>query len=242
MLFTFHITFGVATLEFEVINCLITPTSFVVVVETIVPPKTPVPDTVCTDEPFRTNWLAIPKNVFILPLLVIFPATFNVLPIVPLYTFNRPPKSTVKFPLTEKDVGVAPYSRVPPFWINKLFAFCAAASIVTICEFAIVTLSPTVGTALASQVVGAPQFPVAIEIKFPGKFETNDTSSIAAGGFAIVEISLFQLKINRYEVPGVALKVIDSLFHAALFNLYIPLIAPGPTNCVWPTTAAVVGV
>ena len=116
------------------------------------------------------------------------------------------------------------------------------ASIVTVCVFAIVTLSPAVGTALASQVVAAPQLPVAIEIKLPGVDETNDTSSKAAGGLAIAEPSLFQLNINRYELPGVPIKVIVSLFHVALFNLYIPFTAPGPTNCVWPVTAAVVGV
>ena len=100
--------FGVAILVFAQINCLTTPTSLVAVVEATVPPKIPVPDTICTFDPLRTNWLAVPINVFILPLLIIFPATFNVLPVVPLNKLNNPPKSTVKSLLTVKEVGVTP--------------------------------------------------------------------------------------------------------------------------------------
>ena len=72
--------------------------------------KVPVPATVWTVEPFKVKLPAVvaPTETSIVPLLVIFPATVNVLPVVPLNTFTKAPASTVKFPLTAKEEGVVP--------------------------------------------------------------------------------------------------------------------------------------
>ena len=90
-----------------IIKFLITFAVLVVVVEVTVPPKVPVPATVWAVEPFKVNVPPVvdPTDTSILPSLVIFPATANVLPVVPLKTFIKPPAFTVRFPPTVTDVA-----------------------------------------------------------------------------------------------------------------------------------------
>ena len=70
----------------------------------------PVPETICTAVPFNVKFPAVvaPTEISITPLFVILPETVSVLPVVPLNTFTIPPELTIKFPLTEKEVGEEP--------------------------------------------------------------------------------------------------------------------------------------
>ena len=60
-----------------------------------------------------------------------------------------------------------------------------------------ITLSSEDGTAFASQVAAAFQFPVTTDVKVPGTLDIKEISSIEAGGFAISALSDFQLKTHR---------------------------------------------